>query len=146
MRKGLPGMHRLTLFFLLWSPFCGLGSYLCLQYRKVFLQEQRLYSPRQLADHFFHGENDTQIVHTPCNFCHKYLFDSGRVESVRSGVDFIFIDVLIIVRLSFARSLSLCEHIWQILCTNTSTRTMKRVSSAAVKAPSTNTTRIMSPW
>jgi len=51
----------------------------CLQDRKVFLQEQKLYTTKQLKAHLEVGTEEPKIKHELCQFCDKYFFDMDRL-------------------------------------------------------------------
>lgn len=51
----------------------------CLRDRKVFLQEQKLYSHSALKAHLKSGDKDTQVVHARCHFCEEYFFDQDKL-------------------------------------------------------------------
>lgn len=54
-------------------------SNICLQDRKVFLQEQKLYQQKKLKEHLIYGDNDTKIKHELCQFCSIYFFDIDKL-------------------------------------------------------------------
>eukprot|EP01117_Protostelium_nocturnum_P018445 TRINITY_DN7718_c0_g1_i1.p1 TRINITY_DN7718_c0_g1~~TRINITY_DN7718_c0_g1_i1.p1 ORF type:complete len:498 (+),score=125.16 TRINITY_DN7718_c0_g1_i1:120-1613(+) len=55
--------------------FCSV----CLKDRKVFLQEQKLYSQKDIRIHLKSGDRDTLITHAYCQFCNEYKFDQEQL-------------------------------------------------------------------
>ena len=57
------------------QKFCAL----CLEGRKVFLQEQKLYDAKSLKKHLLTGDADTLIKHELCKFCNKNYYDNDAL-------------------------------------------------------------------
>ncbi len=55
------------------------NSNVCLQDRKVFLGEQRTYSPEEMKIHLKKGDADTKVIHHYCDFCGLHLFDNDKL-------------------------------------------------------------------
>jgi len=52
---------------------------ICLEDRKVFLQEQKLYDQNQLKKHMSQGDGDTSIKHENCQFCNISFYDNDHL-------------------------------------------------------------------
>jgi len=77
LQKHLGDVHQLS--------FCEV----CLEDRKVFLQEQKLFSStKDLKNHFANGDKDNLIKHEFCKFCKKHFYDTDRVYEHLQKVHF----------------------------------------------------------
>ncbi len=54
-------------------------SLVCLDHRKVFLQEQKLYNVKEMKKHLEKGDPDTTIKHEYCQFCTNYFYDIDQL-------------------------------------------------------------------
>eukprot|EP01119_Soliformovum_irregulare_P019254 TRINITY_DN6052_c0_g1_i1.p1 TRINITY_DN6052_c0_g1~~TRINITY_DN6052_c0_g1_i1.p1 ORF type:complete len:355 (-),score=6.90 TRINITY_DN6052_c0_g1_i1:25-1089(-) len=67
LKKHLKDAHSLQ--------FCDV----CLQNRKVFLQEQSVFTDRELEHHMQEGDKDNQIHHFLCQFCDVMFYDTDAI-------------------------------------------------------------------